>query len=145
MREEIKLWVKMCAHCILYDVWRTRASEMHFSWPITVPFWIIYVDLWSSGCVENKEGAKGYLLNSMCDITQFVVSSATSDISSAALTQLCISDVVLTFGMCSVVVIDDGSIFKGVFITMCSKLDLIYWCLSRGNRRGIRWSATTVF
>ena len=72
----------------------------------------------------------------MCDITQFMVSSVTSDIILAALAQLFMSDVVLTFGMCSVVVIDDGSTFKGVFITMCSKLDLTYWCLSRGYHRG---------
>ena len=126
----------MRAHCISYNIWWTRANEIHISWPITVTFWIRHIDLWSPGCIENKEGAKGYLLNSMRDITQFVVSSVTSDISLTALAQLFMSDVVLTFSICSVVVIDNGSIFKGVFITMCSKLDLTYWCLSRGNHRG---------
>ena len=45
MREDIKEWVKRCAHCIAYNAWRTRLSEVYFSWPITVPFWIMHVDL----------------------------------------------------------------------------------------------------
>ena len=45
LREEIKKWVAACAHCVSYNVWRTRSSELHFSWPITAPFWIIHVDL----------------------------------------------------------------------------------------------------
>ena len=32
------------------------------------------------------------------------------------------------------VVIDDGSSFKGMVITMCTNLGFAYWCLSRGNR-----------
>ena len=136
MREEVKTWVKGCAHCISYNVWRSRMSELHFSWPITVPFWIMHVDLWSPGLHEDADGNKGYLMNSMCDITQFVVSSPTTDITAAHLAQLFMADVVLTFGMCSVVVIDDGSSFKGVFIQMCRTLDITHWVLSRGNHKG---------
>ena len=85
MREEVKAWVKRYAHCISYDVWRTRMSELHFSWPITVPFWIMHVDLWAPGLQEDKNGNKGYLMNSMDDISQFVISSATTDITAANL------------------------------------------------------------
>ena len=46
------------------------------------------------------------------------------------------SEVVTTFGMCSVMVIADSIPFKGVFIIMCGTLKLNYWCLSRGNHRG---------
>ena len=38
MRDEVKTWVKRCAHCVSYDVWRTCMSELRFSWPITVLF-----------------------------------------------------------------------------------------------------------
>ena len=38
--------------------------------------------------------------------------------------------------MCSVVVIDDGSTFKGDFISMCTKFKINHWCLARGNHRG---------
>ena len=109
MREEIKEWVKRCAHCVAYDVWRTRTSELHFSWPVTVPFWIMHVDLWSPGAIEDEVGQKGYLMNSMCNISQFIISSPTTDITVVHLGQLFIADVIFAFGMCSVVVIDDGS------------------------------------
>ena len=62
-------------------------------------------------------------MNSMCDLTQFVVSSPTTDITSVALTELFMSTVVLTFGMCSVVVVDDGSNFKNVFLETCKKTE----------------------
>ena len=136
MREDIKNWVRMCAHCIAYNAWRTRQSELYFSWPITVPFWIMHVDLWSPGTTTDDAGHKGYLMNSMCDLTQFVVSSPTTDITSVALAELFMSTVVLTFGMCSVVVVDDGSNFKNVFLEMCKKLNIHCWVLSRGNHKG---------
>ena len=44
-------------------------------------------------------------------------------------------DILLTFGMCSVVTIDEGSTFKGVFIVMCIKLKTNYWCMERRNHR----------
>ena len=47
-----------------------------------------------------------------------------------------VSDVIMTFGMCSVVVIDDGSTFNSAFIKMCISLNINHWCLSRDNHRG---------
>ena len=72
----------------------------------------MHVDLWSPGLHEDTDGNKGYLMKSMCDITQFLVSSPTTDIADAHLAQLFMADVVLSLGICSVVVIDDGSSFK---------------------------------
>ena len=96
----------------------------------------MYVDLWSPGVNEDMDVNKGYLMNSMYDITQFIVSSPTFDITAAHLAQFFCVDVIFSFGMCSVVVIDDGSSFKYVFMDMCKKLGLTYWVLSRGNHRG---------
>ena len=77
-----------------------------------------------------------YLLDSMFDLTQFVISSSTTCIQSETLAQLFVADVLLTFRMCSVVVIDDGSIFKGAFISMCTNLNINHWSLARGNHMG---------
>ena len=112
MRNKVKTWVKHCAHYVSYDICCTCMSELHFSWLITVPFWIMYVDLWSPRQQEDDDGNKGYLMNLMCDISQFVVSLATTDITAAHLAQLFMKDVVLSLGMCSVAVIDDGCSFK---------------------------------
>ena len=96
----------------------------------------MHVDLWSPGAIEDDTGNKGYLLNSMDDISQFIISSPTTDITAVHLGKLFMAEVIFAYGMCSVVVIDDGSSFKGVFILMCTKLGITYWCLSRGNHRG---------
>ena len=85
----------------------------------------MHVDLWSPGLNEDSNGNKGYILNSMCDIAQFVISSPTIDIKAASLAQLFMSDVVLTFGACSVVVINDGSAFKDVSINIYIGFDLL--------------------
>ena len=135
MREDIKQWVKQCAECVAANAWRSRRSELYFSWPVTLPFWIMHVDLWSPGSTEIN-GKKGYLLNSVCDLTQFTVSSVTYDTTALQLSQLFMSDVILTFGMCAVVVVDAGSNFRGIFEEMCSILDITFWPLARGNHKG---------
>ena len=112
MREEVKVWVKRFAHCISHDIWSTRMSELYLSWPITVPFWIMHADLWAPGQHEDDDGNEGYLMNSMCDISQFVISSPTTNITAAHLAKLFMVEFVLSFDMCSVMVIDNGSSFK---------------------------------
>ena len=71
MRDEVTLWCKGYAHFFAYNVWQTRLSELHFSWSITVPFWIMHVDLWSPGHQYDGNGNKDCLMNAMCDVTQF--------------------------------------------------------------------------
>ena len=135
IREYIKTWVARCAHCVSYNVWRTRKSEMHFSWPITVSFWVMNVDLWYPFLVEDAGREKDILMSSMCNLTQFIVSSPTLDIDAASLAQLFVSNVIMSFGMRSVILIDDGSTFRSIFIGMCTSLNINHWCLSRGNHR----------
>ena len=65
---------------------------------------------WAHG---NRQRRTIHILIGMCDLTQFVVSSITHDINAMALAQSFMSDIVMTFGTCLVVAIDDGSTFKG--------------------------------
>ena len=137
MREDIKSWAKGCAHCQSYNAWRNRRSELYFSWPVTVPFWIMHVDLWSPGVTTDSAGRKGYLLNAMCDISQFVISTPVFDISAANLAKVYMEQVILNFGISAIVVVDDGSTFKGAFKAMCEQLKVTFWALSRGNHKGL--------
>ena len=111
-------------------------SEIHFSWHVTVPFWIMHVDLWSHGIIEDVDGKKIHLLDFMCDFSQFIISSITISTEAHILVRIFMSEVVMTFGMYSVVIIDDNRPFKYVFIIMCEVIKLGYWCLSRGNYCG---------
>ncbi len=135
MRKEIKYWCKSCAECTAANVWRSHRCKLYFSWPVTIPFWIMHVDIWHPGSAQ-LQGKQGYLLNAMCDLTQFVVSIPTTDISAAQLSQLFTEQVLLTFGMCAVIVVDDGSTFKSEFESMCNILKLHLWPLARGNHKG---------
>ena len=93
------------------------------------------VDLWLPGATANADGEKGYIMNSMCDLTQFIISSVTYKIDSTTLALSFMSDIILSFGMCIVVVVDDGSPFKDAFTAMCLTLKINFWCLSHGNHK----------
>ena len=88
------------------------------------------------GLIEGVGKEKSYSMNSMCDLTQLIVSSPTLDIDTASLAQIFVSDVIINFRVYSVVLIDDGSTFKSVFVGICNSLNINNWCLSRGNHRG---------
>ena len=63
LRKNIKDWVKKCAHCIAYNVWRNRRQELHLSWPVTIPFYIMHIDIWSPGNFLKDHPDGGRLLN----------------------------------------------------------------------------------
>ena len=111
MRQDIKLWIKMCAHCVAYNIWRNRKSELYFSWPVTTPFYIMHCDLWMPGKLVDESGKTLQLLNCMCDLTQFVISILVDDACSENLGKLFMEQVVLSFGMVAVVVVDADSKF----------------------------------
>ena len=75
-------------------------------------------------------------MNVMCDVTQYVVSTPTYNITAENLTKLFMVEVFLNFEMCAVIVINDGSTFKDTFETMCKALKIAYWCISKGDHKG---------
>ena len=85
LREDIKQLVKDCARCIAYNVWRNRRQELHFSWPVTIPFYIIHLDIWLPENMLNEHEDGGHILNCMCDLTQFIVSCILIDTRSEVL------------------------------------------------------------
>ena len=63
MRRDIKLWIKFCAACVAYSIWTNRKSELYFSWHITSPFYIMYVDVWIPGNLLDEFGEILQLMN----------------------------------------------------------------------------------
>lgn len=137
IRRDIKFWVKSCAYCCAYNIWCNRKSEVYFSWPVTTPFYIMHVDLWMPGKLTDEAGETLQLMNAMCDLTQFIVSIVVSNANSTVLAKLFMEQVVLTFGMVAVVVVDADSKFLGNFSAMCDILDIKLWPLTRGNHKGL--------
>jgi len=136
LRKDIRKWVG-CGHCTAYNVWSSRKSEGYFSWPVTTPFYIMHMDLWAPGKIVSAASSKTQmLLNAMCNLTQFVISSVVENLTAEVLAQALMEDVVLTFGMVAVVVVDADSKFLHVFEEMCTELKIMLWPLARGNHKG---------
>jgi hypothetical protein len=72
-RQDVIVWIRECAHCILADKRIRHHSEVLFSWPVTAPMFVLHCDLWSPGSTVSSSG-HNHLLSAMCDLTQFVVS-----------------------------------------------------------------------
>lgn len=76
---DIKSMLNSCAHCQAYNSWRSCCLEVHFSWPVTTPFYIMHCYLWSPGHLSSSSSKGIHLLNCMCDLSTFIVSSVTND------------------------------------------------------------------
>ena len=136
LRFDIHRWIKECPHCQLTFRWRRRGQELMFSWPLSIPFAILHVDLWMPGKFTDSKGNTA-LMNAMCDMSQFVVVVPVPDESSATLADYFFQHVLMKFGLCHLVVLDDGNPFKGAFVAMCESLKLNYDILAKRNHKGL--------
>ena len=75
-------------------------------------------------------------MNCMCNLTQLVISIIVDDACSEILAKLFIEQVVLSFGMVAVVVVDADGKFLSLFENMCLALGFIFWPLVRDNHKG---------
>ena len=107
-----------------------------FAWPLSIPFTILYVDLWLPGKYTDSKGNM-VLMNAMCDMSQFIVVVPVPHESSATLADYFFQNVLMKFGLCHLVVLDDGTPFKGAFIAMCKALKLKYDILDKRNHKGL--------
>ena len=76
-------------------------------------------------------------MNDMCDMSQFVVVVPVTNESSATLAENFFQHVRMKFGFCHLVVIDDGTPFKGAFVAICTALDLNYEILAKRSHKGL--------
>ena len=108
-----------------------------FSFPISSPFAILHVDLLIPGHHTDPNGYIA-LMDTMCDMIQFVVIVHVPNESSATLTSSFMQHILMQFGLCHLVVLDDGNQFKGAFIAMCDTLNLNYDVLANRIHKGLR-------
>ena len=73
----------------------------------------------------------------MCDMRQFVVVVPVPDETSATLVDYFVQHVLMKFGMCYLIVLDDGTPFKEVFVAMWHSLHLNYEVLAKRNHKGL--------
>lgn len=73
----------------------------------------------------------------MCDMTQFVVAIATEFITASHIARLFIESVLLTFGLCAIIVVDADSKFKGTFVKMAMCLNICVHVAASYNHRTV--------
>ena len=100
------------------------------------PFAILHADLWCPGDFTDYTGSH-YLLNVMCDLTQFVVVVPVPGSTSAVIAKYFMQDVLLKFGLCLLVVVDDGTPFKAAFTAACDSLRIPFECFAKRNHKSV--------
>ena len=76
-------------------------------------------------------------MNAMCDMSQFIVVVPVPDESSVTLADHFFHHILMKFGLCHLVVLDDGIPFKGACVAMCKSLKLNYDILANRNHKGL--------
>ena len=89
-----------------------------------------------SGHRTNNNGNIA-LMNTMCDMKQFVVVVPVPDESSVTLASYFMQHILMKFGLCHLVVLDAGTPFKGTFTAMYQTLNLNYDILAKLNHKGL--------
>ena len=112
---------------------------MYFSWPVLTTLYIIYIDICSPGCLVDRDSASStiQLMNSMCNLTKFVIYYAVRNINAEFLAKTFMEDIAMFFGMTDMVVVDSDSKFRSIFEEMCTALKIHYWPLAQVNHKGL--------
>ena len=72
----------------------------------------------------------------MCGLMQFVVSTNSTEKFVEHLAKYFMVNVILSFSMVMITVVDSDSWFKRILKYMCADLGIIYWTLARANHKG---------
>ena len=113
-----------------------EVSGLVYSWPVTTPFAIISVDLWTPGNVTRPDGYVA-LLNTMCDMTQFVVTQGVRSKEASHCARVFMEGVLLKFGLCLLVICDQGNENFGLFKKMCEKLNIKFHPVAKRNHKAV--------
>ena len=136
MRTQIIAWVKACLACVQLRCNTRVNQQLVHSWPLLAPFAIISADIWCPGDTVSTTGMR-FILNCMCDMTQFVVSTALSQATSSILAKAFMENVLLKFEICIVLVVDDENEFMGNFFAMAKSLNIrLHKAATRNHKAG---------
>ena len=132
---------KQGPHCQLTLRWRRIGQELVFSWPLSIPFAILRVDLWMPKKYPDSKGNMA-LMNAICDMSQFVAIVSVPDDSSATLADYFFQHILMKFGLCHLVVLDNSTPFL-LFLLCVKRLNLTMIYLPSVIIRDYQWNTST--
>ena len=94
LRKYVKTYLKGWSHCISYNTWCTQKSELYSSCRITTPFYIMNLDIRSTGKIFNYSGKPTSLLTIL---TRFSFLSLLDQLASQSVDTTFVEDVVLLY------------------------------------------------
>ena len=97
----------------------------------------MHIDIWSPGHLVGTNKDTIQLINLICDLTQFVISSVLQNINAGIIANTFMEEVYLSFGMTALIVVDADSKFWSDFEDMCKALKIHLWRLAQGNHIGL--------
>ena len=136
IRKVILEWVKSCSSYIQADVRTREITCLVYSCYITTPFAIISVDIWKLGDTVNTDDFI-CLLNSMCNMSQFVVVVGVNCTESSYIARIFMKNVLLKFGLCSMVMVDTTSESCEFFQKMYPLLYIRFYSVVKRNHKAI--------
>ena len=77
------------------------------------------------------------LMNDMSNMVQFVVAVSIPEERFATLASYYMQHILMKFGLCHLVVLDDGSTFKGAFIVMSDALNMNHDVFTKRNHKDL--------
>jgi hypothetical protein len=129
MSKDIREAVLNCGHCRLANATSHHAQQILKALSTDEPFDIISMDLWHPGKTARNPDTKYQkaILTSLCNMTGFASMAFVQEITSDLIARLAFSHCFVPNGLPKLIIIDDGSEFKGVLRQACETLGIQYY------------------
>ena len=118
MLRDIRVMVKVCAHCILANSITKNSSAYLYSYFNDNPFDIMFLDVWMSGEIPCRLGHTKVLtmLEGMCG---FAAAAPLSKENPLNVAQAKFTTFFIPFGLPHLVVVDAGNPMHGLVVIIC--------------------------
>jgi Integrase zinc binding domain len=136
---DIKEAVTTCARCILGNNTKHQGQKVYKPIMTAEPFDIICLDIWHPGVthtskqrneMDKNELKGGALLTSLCNTTSFATTAKISQVNSEEVRDKTFQQIMVPNGLPMLILIDQGSEFKGVLTSFCTELGIHFEVVS---------------
>ena len=128
--------VSSCAHCKLANATSHQSQQVLQALSCDGPFDVIALDVWSPGNVVNRYGDTK-VLTCLDTLTGFAGADILRTATSEEVAMRCFSAFFIPNGLPRLVIIDAGSENKGLLISMCTNLGVIFHVVAPEDHNGI--------